>query len=88
MRKGNLILSQYATPTHTKHNLLLLGDCHIEAQQAGLVRPDNSFSVTGITTPNSDIKGITSPSHFAPDNLTKQEAYSMEEPETLKKKRI
>ena len=29
--------------------------------------------VTGITKPNTDIKGITSPRHFTPDNLTKHD---------------
>ena len=64
----------YVTPSHTKHNLLLLGDSHTRSLAGRISYSlDNSFSVTGITKSNADTKGITSPSHFAPDNLTKQD---------------
>ena len=62
------------TQPHTNHNLLLLGDSHTRglAEMIGCSL-GNSFSVTGITKPNADINGITSPRHFVPDNLTKQD---------------
>ena len=64
---------QHATQTQarTNHNLLLLGDSHTRglAERIGCSL-QNSFSVTGITKPNADINGITSPRHFAPNNLT------------------
>ena len=72
-RKSNTD-KQYATQINTKHNLLLLGDSHTRGlAQRMSCSLDNSFSVTGITKPNADIEGITSPRHFAPDNLTKHD---------------
>ena len=65
---------RYATRTHINHNLLLLGDSHTRdlAERIGYSL-GNSFSVIGITKPNADIKGITSPKHFTPANLTKHD---------------
>ena len=65
---------RYATRTHPNHNLLLLRDSHTIglAERIGCSL-GSSFTVTGITKPNADIKGITSPGHFTPVNLTKRD---------------
>ena len=72
-RKSNISV-QYATQTHSRNKILLLGDSHIR----GLAERMNSslgssFSVTGITKPNANIKGITSSSDSSLANLTKQD---------------
>jgi len=72
-RKSNTSV-QYATQTHNRNKILLLGDSHIR----GLAERMNSslgssFSVTGITKPNANIKGITSSSDSSLANLTKQD---------------
>ena len=53
---------RYATRTHPNHNPLLLGDSHTRglAERIGCSL-GSSFTVTGITKPNANIKGITSP---------------------------
>jgi hypothetical protein len=52
----------------------LLGDSHIRGIAEGIgCSLGNSFGVIGITKPNADIKGITSPKHFTPANLTKHD---------------
>jgi hypothetical protein len=52
----------------------LIGDSHARglAERIGCSL-GNSFSVIGITKPNADIKGITSPRHFTSANLTKHD---------------
>ena len=69
-----IIDKRYATKTHINHNLLLLGDSHIRglADRIGCSL-GNSFSVIGITKPNTDINGITSSRYFSSDNLTKHD---------------
>jgi hypothetical protein len=65
---------RYTTRIHKNHNLLLIGDSHTRglAERIGCSL-GNSFSVIGITKPNADIKGITSPGHFTSVNLTKHD---------------
>ena len=59
---------------HSSHNLLLLGSSHVRglAERIGCSL-GSFFNVCGTTKPNTDIKGITSPSYFTPDNLTKKD---------------
>jgi hypothetical protein len=66
---------RYTTRTHTKHNLLLLGDSHTRglAERIGCSL-GNSFKVIGITKPNADINRITSPRHYSPASVTKHDA--------------
>ena len=63
-----------ATRTYVKNNLLLLGDSHIKSLAERIsCSLGNSFSITGITKPNANIKGITSPKYLTPANLTKHD---------------
>ena len=52
----------------------MLGDSHTKGLADRIsCRLGNSFSVTGITKPNADIKGITSPKYFTLANLSKHD---------------
>jgi hypothetical protein len=58
------------------HNLLLLGDSHTKGLAEKISHSlGNSFKITGITKPNADIKGIASPSHLSPTNLSKYDTF-------------
>jgi len=65
---------QHALQTHIQNKILLLGDSHIKGLAERMSSSlGNSFNVIGITKPNANIKGITSPNDSSPVNLTKQD---------------
>ena len=67
-------VKRHDSQIHSSHNLLLLGSSHVRglAERIGCSL-GSFFNVCGTTKPNTDIKGITSPSYFTPDNLTKND---------------
>ena len=61
------------TLARRRHKILIIGDSHFRELPEKISNClDNSFCVTGITKPNTDIEATTSPLHLITDNLTKK----------------
>ena len=57
-----------------RHKILVIGDSHVRGLSEKIGNClDNSFSVFGITKPNTDIEKITSPIQLKTGNLTKED---------------